>query len=232
MENRIKDTALLVFSLSAKKEADRKALFGSGKRATTHDFFKALIKQTADVALNSGVDVVWVDEKKQRGDSFGERYANAFQELFDRGYENVVSIGNDCPELTADILKTAVRQLQQQKIVLGPSTDGGAYLIGIQRRFFNAEAFCTLPWLQETLSDELISLAFQHNERVFLLQQLSDIDTQKDVLTFALDHPHLTLSKFILEHLYKASHVSFKDSVPLRTSFFIGAYSLRGPPRH
>ncbi len=230
MEHKIRDTALLVFSLSAKKEADRKALFGSGKRTATRDFFNILIKQTADIALTSGVDVVWIDEKKQRGTSFGERYANAFQELFDQGYKKVVSIGNDCPHLTAAILKTAIDQLKQNRIVLGPSTDGGIYLIGINKSYFNKTSFCGLPWLQDTLFGNLMENVALEQEQVFLLKPLSDIDTKKDVFAFALGNSFSELSRFILNHLSKSSYTFSWEMALFIPASLPNAHTLRGPP--
>ncbi|MFW2375112.1 MAG: DUF2064 domain-containing protein, partial [Cellulophaga baltica] len=55
-------TVLFVFSLSATIEAERKPLFGAHKNNTSKEFFMLLYKKTRQVAQNSGVDVVWIDE--------------------------------------------------------------------------------------------------------------------------------------------------------------------------
>ncbi|MEA1786434.1 DUF2064 domain-containing protein [Arenibacter sp. GZD96] len=232
MKQKINDTALLVFSLSAQKEAKRKALFGSGKQAATQDFFNILIKQTADIALKSGVDVVWIDEKKQRGHTFGERFANAFQELYDQGYTKVVSIGNDCPLLTTDLLRTAIDKLQEHKVVVGPSTDGGVYLIGVQKASFTKNTFSALPWLQDTLFQHLAENALGNTDTIALLQPLADIDTAKDMLTFALENPFLALSKFVLGQLSRPNLTYTKNRVLFMPSALAKAHTLRGPPGH
>lgn len=228
MENKIKGTALLVFSLSAKKEAERKAIFGNKGKSVTREFFDILIRQTSDIAVSSGVDVLWVDEKKQRGSNFGERYANAFQEVFAQGYENVVSIGNDCPNLTTEILKSAIDQVQRQKVVLGPSQDGGIYLLGIQKKAFNPHAFAALPWLQETLFTAILDIT--EAEEVFLLPTLCDLDCQKDVLQFALSNVQTALSDFIFNHLSHKPIIRDSFSQGLIFSFFNRELLLRGPP--
>ena len=104
-------TVVFVFSLSAKKEAERKPLFGAHKKNISEYFFKIQNQKTLAIANKSGVDVVWLDEKKQKGTNFSERFSNAYKSLFQQGYEKVISIGNDTPNLTAKHLKKAIHLL-------------------------------------------------------------------------------------------------------------------------
>ncbi|HET8734960.1 MAG TPA: DUF2064 domain-containing protein, partial [Pricia sp.] len=71
------DTAVLIFSLSAGREAERKTLFGNGKKRSDGAFFDILIGRTQEIAAASGADAFLIDEVQQRGQTFGERYANA-----------------------------------------------------------------------------------------------------------------------------------------------------------
>ncbi|MGB6150399.1 MAG: DUF2064 domain-containing protein, partial [Pricia sp.] len=151
MGQRNTDTAVLIFSLSARREAERKRVFGRGKKQSASEFFDILIGRTKKLAAASGADVFFIDEDRQQGHTFGERYANAFQEVFDKGYTNVVSIGNDAPDLTAETLRKAIDEIQHNDLVVGPSTDGGVYLLGLNRSIFNTDEFLKLPWLKDSL---------------------------------------------------------------------------------
>lgn len=230
MKIKSKETALMVFSLSARKEAQRKRLFSSGKRAVTYDFFDQLINQTAEIAFSAGIDVIWVDERKQRGANFGDRYTNAFEDIFNQGYENIISIGNDCPELTSALLKTAINELKKEKLVLGPALDGGLYLLGLNQNLFNAEEFRSLPWLQETLYTELAFSALRKGLAYHCLETLSDIDNTKDIKEFAFRNPGTLLSNFIIQYLLEFSQKFNSTSFTFISLFRKEQNFLRGPP--
>lgn len=71
----------------------------------------------------------------QRGDDLGERMANAFGDLFARGFGSVVLIGGDLPAVPLEVFERAYAALASAaaEVVLGPSADGGYYLIGMNR---------------------------------------------------------------------------------------------------
>jgi glycosyltransferase A (GT-A) superfamily protein (DUF2064 family) len=173
-----------VFSLSAKEEVKRKPLFGAKNRATGQ-FFDLLINKTSQLVSTIGADVIWFDENKQQGHDFSSRITQAFSDLFAQGYEKVISIGNDSPDLTIAHIETALQQLEENELVLGPSADGGVYLIGIHKSHFNATVFETFPWQQENLFAELVADAHSHKRAVSFLGLLNDLDTAEDVFAYA-----------------------------------------------
>src|SRR2546421_10448694 len=71
----------------------------------------------------------------QRGDGFGERLAFAAADLFQCGFGSVCLIDSDSPTVSADVYANAVELLSKpgDRVVLGPSDDGGYYLIGLKR---------------------------------------------------------------------------------------------------
>ncbi|MBZ9730873.1 DUF2064 domain-containing protein [Salegentibacter sp. JZCK2] len=197
MRSNINKTALIVFSLSAEKEIHRKNIFGKRHHKENSAFFRQLILQTKHLADKSGVEVFWVDETKQQGSNFASRFANAFQELFDLGYQNVLSIGNDCPELTIEILQDAITQLQSKKLVVGPAWDGGIYLLGLNRAIFDQEQFLNLPWQSSSLYSNIIEQAALGSVLFHKLETLNDLDSGQDVCVFAKEYKFTYLGKFI-----------------------------------
>ena len=91
----------------------------------------------------------------QRGETLGERLFNAAAELFSNGFESVCLINSDSPTLPSEILRMAVSLLAQDgdRVVLGPSQDGGYYLIGLKhphRELFECIAWSTADVLAHT----------------------------------------------------------------------------------
>ena len=88
----------------------------------------------------------WQQDQKsvQEGANLGERMKNAFRDGFEKGYENIVLIGSDLPNISKEIIDTGFDRLQENEIVFGPAEDGGYYLIGMTK--MNASIFENKPW--------------------------------------------------------------------------------------
>lgn len=128
-------------------------------------------------------DDLWEKEiyhkELQNGLDIGERMKNAFKFLFDKGYGEIVIIGSDCYELTEEIILVAIKELQNNDAVIGPATDGGYYLLGmnilIPQLFENKTWSSSQVYLQTV--DEIWSLNYSLHE----LNMLSDVDEEKDI---------------------------------------------------
>lgn len=93
---------------------------------------------------------------QQQGESLGDRLFNATGELLNHGYESVCLINSDSPTLPRAILATVVASLARpgDRVILGPSEDGGYYLIGLKhahRCLFDRIAWSTADVLADTV---------------------------------------------------------------------------------
>src|SRR5438270_9027487 len=90
----------------------------------------------------------------QRGDGFGERLALATEDLFQCGFASVCLIDSDSPTVAADVHAEAVEMLSKpgDRVVLGPSDDGGYYLIGMKHN--RPVLFERVDWSTERVSDQ------------------------------------------------------------------------------
>ena len=112
----------------------------------------------------------------QRGDGFGERLTLAVEDLLDCGFESVCLINSDSPTVPAASFAEAVRELSKpgERVVLGPSDDGGYYLIGlkkIQRRVFEE-----IDWSTPRVLSQTIERAGEIGVRVHQLPAGYDVD--------------------------------------------------------
>lgn len=120
----------------------------------------------------------------QRGADLGSRLAAAFAARFGDGAERVVLVGSDCPGLRPRHLRAAQAALAEAPVVLGPSADGGYWLVA--QRAPGVDLFSEIPWsVATTLAatrSRLEALGVEWSE----LETLADIDTEADLLA-ALD---------------------------------------------
>jgi len=112
----------------------------------------------------------------QRGDKFGERLYFAVEDLFRCGFETVCLIDSDSPTVPAENLAEAVELLSthEDRVVLGPSDDGGYYLIGVKnphRRLFEQ-----IDWSTERVLNQTIQRAMELELEVKLLPSGYDVD--------------------------------------------------------
>jgi rSAM/selenodomain-associated transferase 1 len=119
---------------------------------------------------------------EQRGDSLGDRMRYAFHEAFRYGATKAVILGTDIPELDLPLVATAFRSLLEHDVVIGPSTDGGYYLLGMVTP--GVEVFEGVPWSTAGALPATLRLVEQSHATFALLAELSDIDTLEDYHRF------------------------------------------------
>ncbi len=74
--------------------------------------------------------------RPQKGNDLGQRMKNAIEETFREGFDKVVLIGSDCPDLPYEFYDRAMKLIDKSGAVIGPSSDGGYYLIGFSKSDF------------------------------------------------------------------------------------------------
>jgi len=125
---------------------------------------------------------VWPDDlylkKNQEGKDLGQRMLHAFDTLFQQGYKKIIIIGTDCFELSSFILLDAFTALDEKEVVIGPSEDGGYYLLGM-RQFFPF-LFEEKAWSTDSVYSSTVQQLVIQNIRYEILPILNDIDTEDD----------------------------------------------------
>ncbi|MEA3208841.1 MAG: uncharacterized protein QOE70_1898 [Chthoniobacter sp.] len=112
-----------------------------------------------------------------RGD-LGARLTHAFAHAFAAGYRRVAAVGSDCIELSPETFEAAWRGLDSHDCVIGPSFDGGYYLLALQQP--QPALFENIAWSTETVFAQTIERARVASLLVTELPRLHDVDTEED----------------------------------------------------
>lgn len=189
---------LVVFVKNPVQGKAKTRLAASIGDAAALEVYKRLIaiteKETSNV-VNSDLHVyfstetdatLWSGKQQfvQQGNDLGERMFDAFEHGFTLGYERIVGVGSDLPDLTAAIISQGLELLKSSDTVFGPSEDGGYYLIGMSKKItciFENKQWSTETLLRKTL-EELTSKEYSTS----ILETLNDIDTIEDLRASSL----------------------------------------------
>lgn len=122
------------------------------------------------------------DNFEQADGDLGVKMKQAFKEKFEGHYEKILLIGSDTPHITNEILNESFEQLSNHDSVIGPSEDGGYFLIGFNKNTFIPEVFDDITWSTNQVLEQ--TLQKTSNKKVHLLQELNDIDIFDDLKDF------------------------------------------------
>jgi rSAM/selenodomain-associated transferase 1 len=117
----------------------------------------------------------------QGGENLGEKMKNGFMEAFSMSFKRVVLIGSDIPDLPLEFIEEAFTSLREKDAVIGPSFDGGYYLIGFKNETFSPRVFDGIHWSTGSVFEETLRVLRQEGLTVHTLQPLRDIDTVEDL---------------------------------------------------
>lgn len=157
----------------------------------------------------------------QSGNGLGERMKNAFEVVFKQGYQSVILIGSDIPEVDEHVLKEAFALLEQNDALLSPTVDGGYYGIGFHTQTFCKEAFENIAYSTHDVYANTLSK--MPHLRVAKGVMLRDIDTLEDLRAFtckAFTTPLANFAERILNTLPRISviiPVFYEDETLLHT---------------
>jgi len=190
---------LLLFAREARDEA-------RAKRIASPQLFDLARRRIERIARVAGVELVVA--RAQHGATFGERLERAYRDAA-KSFDEIAVVPIDVPQLSARDVVRAFALLASHELVLGPSDDGGVYLIA--GRASAAERFANVRWLTTHVLEDLGCAA--------LLDRLVDVDGVDDVRRVAAFVPRGLLA------------TGFPTPPPSRCDrVFVAAKGGRAPP--
>ena len=118
----------------------------------------------------------------QRGDRLSEKIEYILKEAFTQSAEKVLIVASDTPDLSSSIIKEAFDRLDSNDIVIGPSEDGGYYLLGLKR--FHKQVFSNIDWSTRSVLSQTKERIGELGLSGFYLEELIDIDEASDLLSW------------------------------------------------
>lgn len=115
----------------------------------------------------------------QEGENLGKRMQFAFRQAFENGYRKAIIIGSDCADLSSQTVIDAFEALDDHKVIIGPSEDGGYYLLGMTR--FLPFLFEDKKWSHDSVFQDTAHQLKDHSISFKQLPILNDIDTESDL---------------------------------------------------
>jgi glycosyltransferase A (GT-A) superfamily protein (DUF2064 family) len=233
---------VVVFARLPAEEVAQKPLGHGAAPACVESLHRALLKRTLAAARASGADVRLVttgdaprsltgpnvEVTRQVGRSFGARLERAVEDGFRDGWREVVVVGGDIADLEAAHLEAAFAALEPggARAVLGPTADGGYYLLGLtapSRAAFRHAALHTDRAFCATFT-ALVGERFAVTE----LARLHDVDGDADLRRLADRPGPLRRLACLLLVRRKASFGNIEALAPRCAPSSI---RVRGPPR-
>lgn len=123
--------------------------------------------------------------RAQSGKDLGQRMARGFASAFGEGFDQVMVLGSDLPDLPLAVLKTAFAQMGSAGSVIGPSTDGGYYSIGFCKDRFEPDVFFQIEWGRSTVFAQTLDRMTAAGLTCHHLPPWQDVDEHDDLKDLA-----------------------------------------------
>ena len=196
------NTALLIFTKTPVEGRVKTRLIPKWGTEGALLLYKDLLKNTLETAISSSIDDVYlycspdkddnfmkfcsthydVRLENQIGQDLGDKMFNAFEQKLNEYYK-VILIGCDCPGLTADDIELADNKLNHgADIVLGPTEDGGYYLIALMKN--HKDLFKNIPWGKPSVLHDTLDIISNLKMIVYELSEKWDLDRPDDVYRY------------------------------------------------
>lgn len=115
----------------------------------------------------------------QKGNDLGERMYRVIRKVLELGYDSIVLTGTDLPMMTAAHLESGFAVLEEKDIAIGPTSDGGYYLIGMKRPC--REVFRIEGYGGASVFERTVAAAEDAGLSVGLALPCDDVDTPGDL---------------------------------------------------
>jgi rSAM/selenodomain-associated transferase 1 len=119
----------------------------------------------------------------QEGNDFTDRCARSVQIAFERGYDRIVQIGTDTPQLCSCHMEHAFSELNDFDMVFGPTRDGGYYLLALKKPEISIYEGVVMG--ERTVFEKMLSNAKKNHMTVKILPEWVDADTHADLMVLA-----------------------------------------------
>lgn len=222
-------TAILIFSRTAKAEARHKIFAGkASENIAAHAY---LLNKTIATARETGVPYFHFTEKEQYGETFEERLLNSFNHIFHEGYENIICIGSDCPQLTSTYLKESKTTVERGVTTFGADENGGVYLIAISKAHFETGILENISWNTHRVFAQCKYNAVKYGFEFSVLSVCKDINNNEGLRNYLRSAEiNSTIKWILLRLLGLIKQFELLSLLKKQNTALQSVTILRGPP--
>lgn len=206
-------TAIIVFTRTEYEELQAKDFFGKDHNKSAA-FVRLLNSKMASEAKETGFSVF--NTSHLRENRFVDKYQRAFQEIFDQGYDRVICVGNDIPEINAALLLEVNEKLNQHDLVTATTINAGIAFLALTRAGFEHFNFHAIQWQKEQMLTSLYDyLRFQKIKHTYLKKCFVELNSYLDVDAF-----YKLLNDLELQTFYRSAFLEIlgKKTFPVSSS--------------
>ncbi len=216
-----------MFTRTLQEEVKQKPLLGKSVGHNRY-LYQQLFTRLHLAIAPTNLDIIVWDSNKQTKSTFADNFYEAFQSLFDQGYQSVIAVGNDCPSLSYRDLISAADTLQTNDFVIGPSQDGGVYLLGMNKEKFEPGTFKEIRWQTRYMRHDLINVI--ECDTYHCLPEKRDIDTYADLLEFSKNKYAYPLAMWLYLFFILFINNTLINHKINHQSILFSIHGLRAPP--
>lgn len=221
-------TAILYFAFRPETEAQRKPIFVNHGHKVNVQFYHELQEELFDRLTPLGLPIIHIADNEQRGEGFGERISNAIEDVWTKGYERVIVLGNDCPELGIESYQRSIDILEKGNACLIPTQHGGTGLIALHKSQYNGEHWRSLEWQTSKTFEELFDCL---SDCKVLDLTLTELNNLADAYVYLeLKRSTDDSIAFIIDGLLNPFRQFLSSDHSLSEQSSQPAQKLRGPP--
>jgi rSAM/selenodomain-associated transferase 1 len=220
---------LAILARKAELGVGKTRLAASVGEEAAYVIYQHLIRQTAKAALDSGLPAtvyfdpqpgdedVWPPEffdywVQLQTNDLGARIASALIQALDKASDlrkdgeetslntGAIVMGTDCPTLSGEIILEAAASLQTHDAVLGPTSDGGFYMLALRR--WHPGIFADVSWSTEQVASQVVDNLRRLDFSFQLSPKLDDIDLEDDWLTYQKWRSAAGLEQLVLKDIF------------------------------
>lgn len=211
-----KDTAVVILGDCSDSRAKMQPMFGEENLEINRRFWSTLKKNVVKSAEQARIPFVFC--KDQECEPAADNLAVEISNLFDEGWDKLILVGVNTPNLSAETLAKSTELLKEKDWVIEPSETEGVNVLGLKAENFQLDEFRLLPWTRDGFFHEFVSYIRTLNQSLSILPSNPSFTDRASLEQWLENSPNKVLSLVIKGLLFKENYKKKQVEVACSTN--------------